>query len=421
MLDTEQAAAKSNTGGSVQLAFVIFKYFPYGGIQRDMVRIIRECLALGHQVRIYAMRWEAQGLPAELAKGGVELRVLPQSGWSNHKRYTRFADAVATELARDPVDLVVGMNKMPGLDLYFAGDSCFVDKVDVQRSPWHRLLPRYRHFAAFEAAVFAADARTHIMTIAESQTPVFQRHYGTQDERLHPLPPGIDPSRRAPDAVERQAIRDSFRAEFELGADDQLILFLGSGFIKKGLDRAIRAVAALPAEQRARTQLFVVGADKTRPFQRQARRAGIDHQVRFFAGRDDVPRFLTGADLLLLPAYDELAGMVILEAIIAGLPVLVTANCGYAHYVERADAGRILTEPFQQSELNQILAQMTSDDQALSRWSENGIVFGRHADIYRLHHYAARLIDTLVLARRDPCVDLTAELNRLDAEGPADA
>jgi UDP-glucose:(heptosyl)LPS alpha-1,3-glucosyltransferase len=409
--------ATPHAGRPVQLAFVIFKYFPYGGIQRDMVRIIRECLALDHRIRLYVMRWEADELPEGLNSEAVTLRLLPQRGLTNPRRYARFAAAVAEDLAAAPVDLVIGMNKMPGLDLYFAGDSCFVDKVSHQRGRWYRLLPRSRHFAEFEAAVFAADRATHIMTIAEAQTPIYQRHYGTQPERLHALPPGIDPSRKALPPAERAALRADFRTEFGIANDERLVLFLGSGFIKKGLDRALEALAALPASQRSRTRLFVVGADNPARFQRQARHAGIEANVRFFAGRDDVPRFLAGADLLLLPAYDELAGMVILEAIIAGLPVLVTANCGYAHYVERADAGQVLAEPFRQAALNDALRQVLADDRTLAHWSAQGIAFGQHADIYRLHRYAARLIDAMVRARREPGVSLAAELTALDAEG----
>ena len=64
--------------------------------------------------------------------------------------------------------------------------------------------------------------------------------------------------------------------------------------------------------------------------------------MQFLGGRSDVPRFLLGADLLIHPAYHENTGTALLEALVAGLPVLVTDVCGYAHYIAEADAGRVL-------------------------------------------------------------------------------
>ncbi|XNM52069.1 glycosyltransferase [Escherichia coli] len=57
---------------------------------------------------------------------------------------------------------------------------------------------------------------------------------------------------------------------------------------------------------------------------------------------------MAAADLLLHPAYQEAAGIVLLEAITAGLPVLTTAVCGYAHYIVDANCGEAIAEPFRQ-------------------------------------------------------------------------
>ena len=39
----------------MQLAFVLYKYFPFGGLQRDFMRIALECQKRGHQIRVYTM------------------------------------------------------------------------------------------------------------------------------------------------------------------------------------------------------------------------------------------------------------------------------------------------------------------------------------------------------------------------------
>src|SRR5690606_4083853 len=120
-----------------------------------------------------------------------------------------------------------------------------------------------------------------------------------------------------------------FRQEFSLREDDLLLVQIGSGFKTKGVDRSLRAVAALPRELKKHTRLFIIGQDDPKPFQLQAKTLGISGQVEFLKGRSDVPRFLLGADLLIHPAYNENTGTVLLEALVSGLPVLVTDVCGY--------------------------------------------------------------------------------------------
>jgi UDP-glucose:(heptosyl)LPS alpha-1,3-glucosyltransferase len=375
----------------MQIAFCIFKFFPHGGIPRDLMKMAGECLARGHRVRVYAGRWQAP-VPDD-----VELVEVPAKAFTNHRRYERFAAWVQAHLRTNPVDLVVGMNKMPGLDVYYAGDSCYEEKARTQRSVLYRLLPRYRHFARFERAVFDPGVTTEILTISDVQVPYFRKHYGTPPKRFHPLPPGIDPDRRAP--PDREALRTAFRAEFGIAADEHLLLFLGSGFIKKGLDRALLAFHSLPQDVYRKSYLFVVGHDHAEPFRRMAKRLGIHARVRFFEGRDDVPRFLFGADALVLPAYDENAGMVILEAMIAGLPALVSRNCGYAHYLRDAGAGLITSAPFDQQAFNrQLLELMTSPQRPC--WRTNGLALAQDPKIYRLAETAADYLERFALRRR---------------------
>ncbi|RYG03592.1 MAG: lipopolysaccharide core heptose(I) kinase RfaP, partial [Chitinophagaceae bacterium] len=88
-------------------------------------------------------------------------------------------------------------------------------------------------------------------------------------------------------------------------------------------------------------------------FQRQAELLNIGQQVKFIGGRNDIATILQTVDVLLHPAYRELAGNVILEAMSAAKPVVVTDVCGYAHYVSDFDMGEVIQEPY---EINKIAA-----------------------------------------------------------------
>lgn len=368
----------------MQLAFVLYKYFPYGGLQRDFLRIALECQRRGHGIRVYTMSWEG-AIP-----DGFEVILRPVKALTNHRRNEKFAGKVLEELERSPVDRVVGFNKMPGLDVYYAADPCFEEKIRTQRGPLYKLSSRYRHFSRFEHAVFSPGARAEILLISEVEQPYFTRHYRTPPERFHLLPPGIAADRRAP--ANAAQVRAALRQELGLGDADLLLVQIGSGFKTKGLDRSIEALAALPAELRTRTRLAVIGQDNPSKFQAQAKRLNVTDQVDFLGGRDDVPRFLLGADLLIHPAYSENTGTVLLEALVAGLPVLTSAACGYAHYIQEADCGLVVPAPFQQPILNRMLADTLQNAELRQHWHVQALEFADRADLYSLPERAADVI-----------------------------
>ena len=368
----------------MRLAFCLYKYFPFGGLQRDFMRIARICQARGHAIRVYTLEWRSEIPP------GFELVIVPVQAWQNHSRYRRFSAWVEADLARRPVDRVIGFNKMPGLDVYYAADPCYEEKARSLRNPLYRMSGRYHHFAAWERAVFAPESRTGILLISRVQQPFFVHHYGTPAERFHLLPPGIAHDRRAP--ADAPAIRAAFRAEFNLGDHDFLLVQIGSGFKTKGLDRSLKALAALPETLRHRARLVAIGDDSPRAFLPQIKALGLGGQVAILRGRDDIPRFLLGADLLIHPAYSENTGTVLLEALVAGLPVLTTDVCGYAHYIDEAGAGRIIPTPFEQDALNAALAEILQDAETRARWARNALAFAGQADLYSLPEKAADFI-----------------------------
>ncbi len=368
----------------MRLAFCLYKYFPFGGLQRDFLRIALACQAAGAAVRVYALSWQGE-VPA-----GFELVIVPVRAWSNARRYAKFSAWVARDLAARPVDRVVGFNKMPGLDVYFAADACYEEKARSLRHPLYRLSGRYRHFAAYERAVFAPASSTQILLIAPAQQAVFQQYYATPAARFHVLPPGIARDRRAP--ANAAEIRAEFRREFGLADDNFLLLQVGSGFKTKGLDRSLLALAHLPAALLERTRLMAIGQDEPSAFRRMAAGLGLAERVDILAGRSDIPRFLLGADLLIHPAYNENTGTVLLEALVAGLPVLCTAVCGYAPYVDAAQGGQVLPELFAQDALDAALAAIMANAPLRRSWQQNALAWAEAADIYSNAERAAAVI-----------------------------
>lgn len=378
---------EQNSGHSkMKLAFCLFKYFPFGGLQRDFISIAKECLQRGHTVDVFVRQWEGELDPA------LPTKIIASKGWQNHTRNKNFVVQLQQHLAQEKYDLVIGFNKMPGLDVYFAADTCWQAKANVQHGAWYRLLPRYRHLIAYENAVFGSAEKTEILLISKAQQSEFMHYYHTDPKRFHLLPPGIRKDRIAPQ--NSAEIRARLRREFNLSDNELLLLLVGSGFKTKGLDRILLGIAALPEDLRKRTKLFIIGQDNPKSFQHQAKQLGIINQIKFLAGRDDVPRFLWSADLLVHPAYNENTGTVLLEAVVSGLPVLTTAICGYADYIEEAKAGVVLGSPYSQTQFNQMLANMLLSTER-EKWRQNGLAFALKADIYSMSQRAVDVIESL--------------------------
>ena len=104
---------------------------------------------------------------------------------------------VQQHIAGSNYDCIVGFTKIPGLDVYYAGDPCYAARVDETKGWLYKLLPRYRGFKRQETAVFAPGNTTEILLIAHQEKQKFIQYYGTEADRFHLLPPGINKDRFA--------------------------------------------------------------------------------------------------------------------------------------------------------------------------------------------------------------------------------
>ena len=364
------------------IAFALYKYFPFGGLQRDFLRIALECQKQGHKIRVYTTSW--QGDKPE----GFDIKFLRASGTANHTKMLDFQNRIQADLKGEPATLLVGFNKMAGLDVYYASDTCFKEKVLNEKGLWYRLTSRCRAYLALEKSVFSPENNTLILTLTQHQNDIFQKLYQTQPERFHLLPLGIEKNTQV---NKQQSIRKKILEGLKIDNDSEVLLLVGSSFKTKGLDRAINALANLPSEQLKKTVLLVCGNDKPVHYIQQARKLGCHNNIRFLGARKDIQQVMLASDLLVHPALTESAGMVLLEAVAAGLPVLATDHCGYAPYIKKAEAGLLAATPFDQKAFNHQLLQMTNQE-ARKEWRESALRFAATNDLYSQHAKAAALI-----------------------------
>ncbi|MFT7618159.1 MAG: UDP-glucose:(heptosyl)LPS alpha-1,3-glucosyltransferase [Planctomycetota bacterium] len=374
-----------NTNRKLRIACAVVRYFQYGGMQRTYRRILSELRARGHEVTALVVDWEGDEVD------GVEVQRLGAAANSNHGKNAAFGEAVRKWKSDHDIDVLVGFNKIPGLDVYYAGDPCFADFY--ARRPWgfmHRLTPRYRGMRSLESSVFEWGGDTEILMISSSEKSRFQAHYDTEEKRFHMLPPGIDRDRLG-QQLQRPSDRIEFIKSIGLDPNDKMIVTIGSGFHTKGIDRVLKSVAALPTSLDSFYSVAIVGEGDQQKYSSLAKRLGIEARCVFLGPRDDVVNFYRHAELLVHPARIENTGTTLIEAMYCGLPVLTTANCGFAHHIIQANAGIVCPEPFESKVFDGLLLGALLAPQR-RQWRDNGAKYSRQNDLYSLIERAADVI-----------------------------
>lgn len=315
----------------MRIALIRQRYLLHGGAERYMSAVATELARQGHEVHIFANRWD--NLSA--ATTGIVFHRVPIIPVTSFLRALTFAINNQRLLHRHPCDVVFSFDRTLRQDIYRAGDGC------------HReyLIQRLRHSSALkgltiwlnplhitmlwlERQVFSPERTRVIIANSHRRKEEIIRHYNFPAERIIVLHNGVDLERFRP-GMKRESSN-----EFGL-------LFVGSGFRGKGLAYCIAALAHLPAHVR----LHVLGKGKTGPYMRLARNLGVADRVKFAPPTQRIEAVYASADLLVLPAVYESFANVCLEAMACGLPVVTSRINGASEIIRPGINGAIIEEP----------------------------------------------------------------------------
>jgi UDP-glucose:(heptosyl)LPS alpha-1,3-glucosyltransferase len=147
--------------------------------------------------------------------------------------------------------------------------------------------------------------------------------------RLSVVYNGVDLERFHPRL--RTQHRADARGEAAVPAGAFTVLFAGSGFERKGLATAIRALHRLDDPD---ARLLVLGRGDAAAYRRLADELGVGARVEWLGARPDIERWYAAADVLILPTRYEPFGNVHLEALASGLPVVTSVVAGGAEIID---------------------------------------------------------------------------------------
>jgi UDP-glucose:(heptosyl)LPS alpha-1,3-glucosyltransferase len=247
------------------------------------------------------------------------------------------------------------------------------------------LMPRHRVLLAMESRYFRRSHPRHVLCPSNQVIEDLGRLYGVDPALCTVVPNVIDPERFNPER--RSKNRPLVRHELGIADHEVALMLIANELHRKGLAQLLSALA-LTGD--SRMSLHVVGKAGLGPFRSTIERLGLGRRVHYHGASDDVSRQLAAADLLVLPTQYEPFGMVVIEALAAGVPVLTSRLAGASAAVDHGRTGLILEDPYDVHELAALLEEAAGAD--LEAW---GRAAAGSVDSYRRDQVLNRVAEII--------------------------
>lgn len=313
----------------MKLALIRRQFSATGGAELYVQRLLSALSAAGHETHLFAEKWQGQ---AE----GVQFHTIHVDA-SRAERPLRFAEMVNAALQQEKFDCVFSLERTLKQDVYRAGDG--LHRVWLERrkqfaSWWKRPLVGlgafHRNMMALEAGTFDPGNTKHIIVNSEMVRHEIEQHFPAfPPERIHTIRNGVDVTRF------KNASRAEARKRFGLDEKDFVLVFVGSGWERKGLPWLLKFMAGRSGDPHLK--LLVVTRDRIR--------GKVPPNVILTGPLKDVEAAYAAADLLtFLPIYEPCSN-VVSEALASGIPVITTAFNGASELIESGVNGHVLDDP----------------------------------------------------------------------------
>ena len=320
----------------MRLAIIRQRYSPFGGAERFVENALEALLERDVAITLYTREWPQTKLAL------IEPAIIDPFYVGGLWRDWGFQRGVCKAVAAARLDLVQSHERLLCCDIFRAGDGVHAEWLAQRRRGLSALArlgvqlnPHHHYLMAMEKRLFASPWLSAVICNSRMVRDEIRTRFGVADDKLHVIYNAVDTEAFAPaDAAARAAAR----AALKLPPDALVYLFVGSGYARKNVATAIRALAALPAN----AHLVVVGADKhLRRYAALVRRLGLRGRAHLAGAQADVKPYYAAADAFVLPTFYDPCPNAALEAMACGLPIVTSTKCGAAEIVREHDAGLV--------------------------------------------------------------------------------
>ena len=329
----------------MKIAVLRKKYTFHGGAEGYSGSFIERLAEAGHEIHIFAITWQINGM-----HNNVYFHKVPAVTGNSFFRDLTFAisSLVILKKGRRNFDIIQTHDKTVYQDIYRAGDGCHIEwlkqrwqrtglrgKLSIAFNPYHWLI------LALERSIFRQHRYRRIIAISELVKNNIIEHYAVTPSDIEVIYNGIDIDKFHPENKNKH--RTEIRRKHGLNNSDFVVLFMGSGFKRKGAGYLIKAVESISEP----VSVLIVGKDKRRLMSSLSK--GIRQNVIFCGAQRENYKYYAAADVFVFPTIYEPFGNVHLEALASGLPVITTKNSGAAEIIKDGIHGFVVqkAEDFQ--------------------------------------------------------------------------
>lgn len=313
----------------MRIGLIRMKYSPYGGAEIFLERFINELKRRGHEIDVFSSDWpEAEGIRVHRIRTGGPRFLRPLI----------FAAGAARAVDKAQCDCVISLERTYCQDIYRAGDGCHREWLARKRAmasaPKRALIsmnPLHAALLYLEARLFSSPRLKRVVANSRMVRDDIIRHYGLPKKRICVIYNGFD---APPPSTDGAGTRAGIRSRLGISEETVLLLFVGSGFERKGLIHAIRSLGLL--RDKGDVRLLVIGKGATSGYSAEAKRLGVGDRVIFMGPVNGVFEYYGAADVFVLPTLYEPFSNACLEAMAAGLPVITSRANGVSEILTGA-------------------------------------------------------------------------------------
>jgi UDP-glucose:(heptosyl)LPS alpha-1,3-glucosyltransferase len=334
-------------------------YTPYGGVERVALSVIRGLLKKGTGVTLLTLpgqRWPISDPRLATVPLGIGRGTRLLKAWSFNTAVCRYLEA-----RRD--ETILSFDRVAAFSHLHAGAGTHKTFLKLKRrysgsvsNLFRRISPFHLYLLHLEKIGFQNPRLVKVRCNSQLVRTDIRQEYRVPPNKLIVIHSGIRWRAMGEAFTGREKIARELAGAHGLDPRWKRLLFLGSGFDRKGLDVALRGMAVIPADY----HLIVVGKGASRPYRNLALSLGVADRVRFLGPQADGWRYAALCKALVLPSQYDPFGGAAAEGHAMGLPVLVSDKTGYADMVLHGQNGVILRTPMNDRNLEDAFTGLVS-------------------------------------------------------------
>ena len=331
----------------MRIGIIRYRYTPFGGAEVFLKRLIEGLLEKGHIVEVFSSNWEGGG------GGSIRVHKIRATG-PRFLRPITFARNVEKAVNSVKPDIVLSLERTYCQDIYRAGDGVHKEWLMKRRgvsTPLKSFLvtlnPLHSALLYLERRLFSSPRLKKVIANSRMVKDDIIRHYGLPEDKICVIYNGVNLKEFSPSG---RSVRMEARRALGIGEGDFVILFVGSGFERKGLKYLIRALKPLK-EKGGKARLLVVGKGRPGRYLEEAARQGVRDGVIFTGPARDTLRYYAASDIFALTSVYEPFSNACLEAMAMGLPVVTTRANGASELLTEGVNGSIVEDPTDHEEI----------------------------------------------------------------------